>query len=167
MIKACRCWLPTLMATRGRARPTSEKGKKAFSGPDWMQPPPKRKCRAEGLCAFTSEPPACFHSFSRTGRACIACKFRETSELVKYWFCNFPKYLNIWKEAVRVEKKLRLAENLDQRPRPTIVTLAFTPRLIDVVALLSYLLISSYLVDQNDDYCDICYSTNSPRIGRW
>ena len=103
MIKACRCWLPTLMATRGRARPTSEKGKKAFSGPDWMQPPPKRKCRAEGLCAFTSEPPACFHSFSRTGRACIACKFRETSELVKYWFCNFPKYLNIWKEAVREE----------------------------------------------------------------
>ena len=104
MIKACRCWLPTLMATRGRSEADEWKEKKAFSGPDWMQPPPKRKCRAEGLCAFTSEPPACFHSFSRTGRACIAaCKFRETSELVKYWFCNFPKYLNIWKEAVRGE----------------------------------------------------------------
>ena len=164
MIKDCRCWLPTLMATRGRARPTSEKGKKAFSGPDWMQPPPKRKCRAEGLCAFTSEPPACFHSFSRTGRACIAaCKFRETSELVKYWFCNLP---NIW-IFERKQSEKRLAENLDQRPRSTIVTPAFTPRLIDVVALLSYLLISSYLVDQNDDYCDICYSTNSPRIRRW
>ena len=164
MIKACRCWLPTLMATRGRARPTSEKGKKAFSGPDWMQPPPKRKCRAEGLCAFTSEPPACFHSFSRTGRACIAaCKFRETSELVKYWFCNLP---NIW-IFERKQSEKRLTENLDQRPRSTIVTPAFTPRLIDVVALLSYLLIFSYLVDQNDDYCDICYSTNSPRIGRW
>ena len=70
------------------------------------------------------------------------------------------------KEAAREEKKLRMTENLDQRPRPTIVTPAFTPRIIDVAALLSYLLISSYLVDQNHDYCDICYSTNSTRIGR-
>ena len=164
MIKDCRCWLPTLMATRGRGEADEWKGKKAFSGPDWMQPPPKRKCRAEGLCAFTSEPPACFHSFSRTGRACTAaCKFRETSELVKYWFCNLP---NIW-IFERKQREKRLTENLDQRPRPTIMTPAFTPRLIDVAALLSYLLIFSYLVDQNDDYCDICYSTNSPRIGRW
>ena len=33
MIEACRCWLPTLMATRGRARPTSENEKRLFQAP--------------------------------------------------------------------------------------------------------------------------------------